>query len=108
MHITYSHGTTARAQTRVELRMKRKNALIATAGMIIALLFGSARAQNSAPAAAPDTSQGAQTLKERLGDKGSDEQRVDNCKVAPERRGSKVRPDGCGHEINPGSMAEPK
>jgi len=37
----------------------------------------------------------ARTLKERLGDKASDEQRVDNCKVPPERRGAKARPDAC-------------
>ena len=35
----------------------------------------------------------AQTLKERLSDKGSDEQRVDNCGVPPERRGTTPRPD---------------
>jgi hypothetical protein len=34
------------------------------------------------------------TAKERLGDKASDEQRVDNCKVPPERRGPTPRP-GC-------------
>ena len=34
-----------------------------------------------------------ETLKERLSDKASDEQRVDNCRVAPERRGDKKRPD---------------
>ena len=39
--------------------------------------------------------QPARTLKERLGDKASDEQRVDNCKVPPGRRGPKPRPDGC-------------
>jgi hypothetical protein len=35
------------------------------------------------------------TLKERLGDKASDEQRVDNCKVPVDRRGSKPRPHKC-------------
>jgi hypothetical protein len=35
------------------------------------------------------------TLKERLGDKASDEQRVNNCKVPVEQRGSKPRPDRC-------------
>jgi hypothetical protein len=37
----------------------------------------------------------AQTLtsKERLSDKASDNQRLDNCGVAPERRGSEPRPD---------------
>jgi hypothetical protein len=34
------------------------------------------------------------SLKERLSDKASDEQRVDNCKVPLERRGPKKRP-GC-------------
>jgi len=35
----------------------------------------------------------AKTSKERLSDKASDEQRVDNCHVPPERRGAVVRPD---------------
>ncbi|WP_250515735.1 hypothetical protein [Caballeronia sp. INDeC2] len=43
------------------------------------------------PAAASEP----KTLKERLGDKASDEQRVDNCHVPAERRGTKVRPDRC-------------
>jgi hypothetical protein len=33
------------------------------------------------------------TLKERLSDKASDAQRVDNCHVPPERRGPVPRPD---------------
>jgi len=37
------------------------------------------------------------TLKERLGDKASDDQRVDNCKVPVAERGSKIRPDDCSH-----------
>jgi hypothetical protein len=36
------------------------------------------------------------TAKERLGSKASDEQRVDNCKVALDLRGPKPRPDECG------------
>ena len=34
-----------------------------------------------------------ETLKERLSDKASDAQRVDNCRVPVERRGTKPRPD---------------
>jgi hypothetical protein len=37
--------------------------------------------------------QEARTLKERLSDKASDNQRVDNCRVPAERRGSVPRPD---------------
>ena len=37
--------------------------------------------------------QEAQTLKERLSDKASDAQRLDNCHVPPERRGALPRPD---------------
>ena len=37
--------------------------------------------------------QEAQTLKERLSDKATDAQRVDNCHVPPERRGTLPRPD---------------
>jgi hypothetical protein len=35
----------------------------------------------------PAMAQEAQTLKERLSDKASDEQRVDNCRVPTKRRG---------------------
>jgi hypothetical protein len=41
----------------------------------------------------PAIAQEAQTLKERLSDKASDAQRVDNCHVPPERRGALPRPD---------------
>jgi hypothetical protein len=37
------------------------------------------------------------TGKERLGNKWMDEQRVDNCKVPIDRRGTKPRPDTCSH-----------
>ena len=39
--------------------------------------------------------QPVRTAKERLGSKASDEQRVDNCKVPPDLRGPKPRPDEC-------------
>jgi hypothetical protein len=39
----------------------------------------------------------AKTGKERLSDKASDEQRVDDCKVPPARRGTKVRSTSCDH-----------
>jgi hypothetical protein len=41
----------------------------------------------------PAIAQEPQTLKERLSDKASDAQRVDNCRVPPERRGALPRPD---------------
>ena len=50
--------------------------------------------------------QEAQTLKERLSDKASDAQRVDNCHVAPERRGALPRSD-CQEKVRP-ATAEAK
>jgi hypothetical protein len=46
------------------------------------------------------------TLKERLSDKASDGQRVDNCRVPPERRGPEPRPD-CAppHPASPAAEA---
>src|SRR3546814_15199700 len=44
------------------------------------------------------------TGKERLSDKASDEQRVNDCKVPPERRGASHRPTECGRRSQP---AEP-
>ena len=52
-------------------------------------------ADASPPDAASSAASEPKTLKERLGDKASDEQRVDNCKVPPDQRGTKVRPDTC-------------
>jgi hypothetical protein len=53
------------------------------------------------PVAAPNGGRATEpaplTLKERLGAKWKDEQRVDNCKVPPEKRGTKPRPDSCVH-----------
>ena len=46
----------------------------------------------------------ARTGKERLGGKASDEQRVDNCKVPPDRRGTPPRPDSCAEDVSTGSM----
>ena len=37
------------------------------------------------------------TGKGRLGEKWRDEQRIDNCKVPPDKRGSRPRPDSCAH-----------
>ncbi len=44
-------------------------------------------------AAAAAVAEEAKTLKERLSDKASDAQRVDNCRVPPDRRGALPRPD---------------
>jgi hypothetical protein len=56
-----------------------------------ALLWSAIAEADDRPTAAVDT------LKSRLSDKASDEQRVDNCNVAPDRRGNKERP-GCVSE----------
>jgi hypothetical protein len=41
------------------------------------------------------------TGKERLGNKANDDQRVDNCKVAPEHWGKKARSSSCAHSGKP-------
>lgn len=72
------------------------------AGSLLALYTAAALAQNAAPVPptqAP-TKETVKTGKERLSDKASDEQRVDNCKVPPERRGPAARPDACGPDVN--------
>jgi hypothetical protein len=53
------------------------------------------------------TSGEAKTIKERLGDKASDEQRVDNCKVPSDRRGPKIRPGCEGHDAGAASVQLP-
>ena len=48
--------------------------------------------QAPSPSADPPA---ARTGKERLGKKWMDEQRLDNCKIPPDKRGTKFRPDTC-------------
>jgi hypothetical protein len=64
-----------------------------TALTLLVLAQLSAADPPAAPAAPRDASPEAETLKERLSDKASDEQRIDNCRVAAERRGARPRPD---------------
>lgn len=67
------------------------------AAALVAML-GVASSQAAAADAKQDSAASEpKTLKERLGDKASDDQRVDNCKVPVAERGSKVRPDDCSH-----------
>lgn len=61
--------------------------------MTRSLWFVAALTLASAATATKATAQDALTLKERLSDKASDAQRVNNCRVAPERRGPVPRPD---------------
>ena len=67
------------------------------AARVRALAMVLAMALAAAPSHAGDDIRAGptRTAKERLGGKASDEQRVDNCKVAPEQRGPKPRPDDC-------------
>jgi hypothetical protein len=65
---------------------------------LIALLLATAAQAQSMPPAKPDPNAEVKTLKERLSDKASDEQRVDNCRVPPDKRGRTPRPD-CPDEV---------
>jgi hypothetical protein len=71
-------------------------------------LDGHAQAQPLGPAAQGEPTGEPKSLKERLSDKASDEQRVDNCKVPVERRGPKKRP-GCEQDhagVAPGQLLQ--
>jgi hypothetical protein len=62
---------------------------------VIAIACGSvALAADATPVTPQPAQTKVKTSKERLGDKASDEQRVDDCKVPPERR-SRTRPANC-------------
>jgi hypothetical protein len=76
--------------------------LIAT----LALALSSSVSQAQPAASGAPATRGAtavpgpvRTGKERLGDKWNDDQRIDNCKVPPEKRGPKPRPDGCAEAV---------
>lgn len=60
-------------------------------------LAAQAIAQDTAGQPAPGPASQTLTGKERLGPKWMDEQRIDNCKVPVDKRGSKPRPSACPH-----------
>ena len=63
--------------------------------MILIAGIAAAPALAAGPTSASPAPPGSQlTGKERLSDKGSDEQRVDDCKVPPARR-TRARPTAC-------------
>ena len=78
--------------------MKQAIAICLLAGALARAEVG---AQTSLPASSaldkPAGKAGELTGKERLGEKWKDEQRIDNCKVSIDKRGTKPRPDGCAH-----------
>ena len=51
------------------------------------------------PSGSAEETDGApvRTGKERLGEKWTDEQRLDDCKVPPDKRGTSLRPTSCTH-----------
>jgi hypothetical protein len=56
--------------------------------------------------AAAGMAEPVKTSKERLSDKASDEQRVDDCRVPPARRGTASRPD-CPERSAPATQGKP-
>jgi hypothetical protein len=75
---------------------------IVTASILTAFTAAPLAADEPASTATPATQPSSEqtpapvkTGKERLSSKANDEQRVDNCKVPPELRGTTVRSDSC-------------
>jgi hypothetical protein len=73
-------------------RSKRLRAAIVSA---LAVWCSAAYCQGVAEDKSSGTRAPAITAKERLGEKANDEQRVDNCRVPVDRRGTKNRPEQC-------------
>jgi hypothetical protein len=80
-----SDGSLGSAEKELDM-IHRHLALIGVA--TFALIMG-----NSPLQCQESTGGAVKSAKERLSDKASDEQRVDNCHVPPEKRGTKPRPD---------------
>ena len=81
---------------------KRALAIILAAVMLALFGVGAQtlarkNSHQSASAIASPNAVAQLTGKERLGEKWKDEQRIDNCKVPPDKRGTKPRPDSCAH-----------
>jgi hypothetical protein len=75
----------------------RRHVFGVTASLVIAALSPAIAQEQSRAAKGPETNLTSTVLtgKERLGRKWMDEQRIDNCKVPIDKRGSKPRLDTC-------------
>jgi len=78
-------------ETEMELPRRELLMLLLLIGFSSCALAGDGKRE----AGAPETFRPGLTGKERLGPKWSDEQRIDNCKVPLDKRGSKPRPSAC-------------
>jgi hypothetical protein len=74
------------------------NTLLIPALALVFAIVGAANglAQDRTPAGAPNAINPL-TGKERLGRKWMDEQRIDNCKVPPDKQGGRPRSSECPH-----------
>jgi hypothetical protein len=81
--------------------------MLKPAGIVMVTLLAAAATAGACACAESDANRievaPTRTVKERLGGKASDEQRVDNCKVPLELRGPKPRPDECGDGAGAGA-----
>jgi hypothetical protein len=62
-----------------------------------AQMIGQANSGQAVGTITPSNGAAGLTGKERLSEKWKDEQRIDNCKVPLDKRGTKARPDSCDH-----------
>jgi hypothetical protein len=76
------------------MQFASKGSLISIFALCLTL---SAVAQNASPRDQPTPNAGTLTGKERLGRKWMDEQRIDNCNVPIDKRGTRPRSATCSH-----------
>jgi hypothetical protein len=81
--------------------------MLKPAWIVMMVLLAAAATAGSGACAESDSNRieaaPTRTVKERLGGKASDEQRVDNCKVPLDLRGPKPRLDQCGEAADAGA-----
>ncbi|HLZ04724.1 MAG TPA: hypothetical protein VKR55_21570 [Bradyrhizobium sp.] len=78
------------------MALRHRKFLTISLSLALAGAASFAMAEDAKPAAgAAKATSPKLTGKERLGRKWTDEQRIDNCKVPLDKRGSKPRPSAC-------------
>ena len=86
----------------MQFLMKQALAMILMAAALApvdvrAQTIGQANSGQAVGTATPSNGAAGLTGKERLSEKWKDDQRIDNCKVPLDKRGTKWRPDSCDH-----------
>jgi hypothetical protein len=93
--LDFTHDTTIMDEKTQETAMGSLRQGLLIPLLLVSFMSGASAADRKPGDSPSALSRPVLTGKERLGPKWTDEQRIDNCKVPVDKRGTKPRPSAC-------------